>query len=83
MDMHSMPKSVVKVGCMWWYQRLPYVEFSSMPVKEQSSETSVSLERAVVSAALVQCEYTGASGLVYPHFNYTTVVLKAFGLRNH
>ena len=26
--MHSMPKSVVKVGCMWWYQRLPYVEFS-------------------------------------------------------
>jgi hypothetical protein len=38
---------------MWWYQRLMYVESRSMPVRDQSPDTSISPDQNSASGGII------------------------------
>jgi hypothetical protein len=38
---------------MWWYQRLMYVESRSMPVRDQSPDTSISPDQNSTSGGII------------------------------
>jgi hypothetical protein len=54
-------------GRTWWYQQLPHVEATLIPVRERSLKIQISLGQAfvrVVSAGSVHYEHAGTSEIV-------------------
>jgi hypothetical protein len=47
-----MPKYVDPGVCTQWYQQLPYVEATLIPVRERSPNTLISLEQAFIGGGI-------------------------------
>jgi hypothetical protein len=48
-----MLKFVDSGGRTWWYQQIPYIEITLIPVGERPPSTPVSLDQACVSGSII------------------------------
>ena len=54
---HLIPQFMLKFvdsgGHTWWYQQIPYIEITFIPVRERPPSTPISLDQACVSGSII------------------------------